>query len=76
MGSINTEYRWKSGTPRNNRIRNTGRTAEHLGTVAEQRNTPGHQWNTSEYRRNTNVTPVNHPETTEPYNTKNNFSAF
>ena len=31
---------------------------------------------TSEYQRNTNITPVEHPRTSEPYKTKNNCSNF
>ena len=41
---------------------NTGRIAEHPGTVAEQLN----------ITRNTSGTPVEHPGTTETYKTKNN----
>ena len=44
------------GAPKNNRIRNTGGTAKHLGKVEEQRNTPEHQRNTSRTPRNTNGT--------------------
>ena len=56
------EHRRKSGTPRD-----SGGTTEHY---------PEHQRNTPEYQPNTNVTPVEHPGTTEPYNTKNNCSIF
>ena len=38
---------------------NTGGTAEQPGTVVEQWKTTQ---NTPEYQRNTNVTPVEHPE--------------
>ena len=38
--------------------RNSGGTTEHY---------PEHQRNTPEYQRNTNVTPVEHLGTTEPY---------
>ena len=44
--------------------------------MTEQRNTPEHQRNTLEYHPNTNVTPAEHPGTTEPYKTKNNCSDF
>ena len=64
------------GAPKNNRIRNTGGTAKHLGKVEEQRNTPEHQQNTPEYQRNAKVTPLEHPGTTESYLTKNNCSVF
>ena len=58
----NTEHRRNSRTPRN-----SGRTTEHY---------PEHQRNTAEYQRNTNVTAVKYPGTTEPYKTKNNCSIF
>ena len=61
---------------RNAGTRNTGGTAEHPGTVVEQRNNPEHQRNTPKYQQNTNVTPADHPGTTEPYKTKNNCSDF
>ena len=57
-----TEHRRNSGTPRN-----SGRTTEHY---------PEHQRNTAEYQRNTNVTAVKYPGTTEPYKTKINCSIF
>ena len=56
------EHRRNSGTPWN-----SGGTTEHYQE---------HQRNTREYQRNTNVTLVVHPGTTEPYKTKNNFSIF
>ena len=56
-------------------------TVEH-GTPAEQQKTP-EQWlnnrtprNTRGAPWNTNVTPAEHPETKEPYKTKNNCSDF
>ena len=58
----NTEHRRNSGTSRN-----SGGTTEHY---------PEHQRNTPEYQRNTNVTLVEHPRTTESYNTKNKCSIF
>ena len=62
MQQRNTEHRRNSGTPRD-----SGGTTERY---------PEHQRNTPEYQPNTNVTPVEHPGTTEPYNTKNNCSIF
>ena len=62
MEKQNTEHRWNSRAPRN-----SGGTTEHY---------PEHQRNTPEYQRNTKVTPVQHPGTTEAYNTKNNCSFF
>ena len=50
---------------RNTGTRNTRGTVEYPGIVAEQRNI-------SEHQRNINVTPAEHPGTTEPYTTKNN----
>ena len=58
---------------RNSGTRNTGGTAEHPETVAEQLNITR---NTPEYQRNTNVTTVEQPGTTERYNTKNNCIIF
>ena len=59
---------------RNNRIQNTGVTAEHPRTVAEQRKNSG-------ILRNTNGTPTQRNTagisgTTEPYKTNNNCSDF
>ena len=35
-----------------------------------------HHWNTPKYQQNTNVTPVDRPETREPYKAKNNCRDF
>ena len=50
---------------RNVGTRNTGGTPEHPETVAEHPGTVVEQRNTPEYQRNNNVTPAEHPGTTE-----------
>ena len=69
-------YKTRNTGTRNNGTQTNGGTAEHPGTVAEQWNTLEHRRNTLKYQQNTNVTPTDHPGTTEPYKTKNNCSDF